>query len=113
MKTQNELFTKALGKIQVVGDAAEDVAIARAALGPLLEMLAVREICSVVISDDVNAGEIPDYLFEQLAVCLALNLRADFSLPEANSVEREDALTMLRRITATRPTYETLAVNYF
>lgn len=117
MKTQAQLFTEALSNINAVGSgetaSAEDVAIAAGALGPLLSVLASRQVCNVVTTDDTTAEEIPDELFDGLADLLSMNIRAKFGLPRPTRQEREDAMNVLRAITATPPTYETLEATYF
>jgi len=80
MKTQTELFTRALNKIGAVGSgqtaSSDDVAIASGALGPLLAELAALTVCYVVTSDDTTAEEIPDELFQGLSTLLAMDIAA-------------------------------------
>ncbi|UQS95224.1 adaptor protein [Pseudanabaena phage Pam5] len=117
MKTQAQLFTRALNKIGAVGSgqtaSSEDVAIASGALAPLLAELATLEVCYIVISDDTAAEEIPDELFQGLATLLAMDIAAEFGQPAPTDEARQNAMNVLRRITAAKPTYEVLEAVYF
>ncbi len=117
MKTQTELFTRALVKIGAVGSgqvaSAEDVAIASGALEPLLEELRALQVANVVISTDTSAEEIPDELYQGISTLLAMDIAAEFGLPAPSDDARQNAMNVIRRITATRPSYETLQVDYF
>lgn len=117
MKSQTELVTRALNKIGAVGSgqtaSAEDVAIAQGALDPLLAELATLGVAYVVTSSDAAAEEIPDELFQGLATLLAMDIAAEFGMPAPVDEARQNAMNVLRRITAARPTYETLRADYF
>lgn len=117
MKTQTDLCNRALNKAGA-GSAgqtasAEDIAIAQDALGPMLLELEALGVCSVVTTSNVSAEEIPDELFQGLATLLALDISPEFGGPVAPDAARQNAMAVLRRITAARPTYETLATDYF
>jgi hypothetical protein len=117
MKTQTELFTRALTKVGAVGSgetpSAEDVAIASGALGPLLAEIAALGVAYVVTSADTAAEEIPDELFQGLSTLLAMDIAAEFGSPAPADEARQNAMNVLRRITAAGPTYETLQATYF
>lgn len=117
MKTQAQLFTRALTKVMAVGSgetaSAEDVSIAQEALAPLLAELTLLDVASVVITDDTTAEEIPDELFQGLSTLLAMDIAAEFGMPAPTDEARQNAMNVLRRITAARPTYETLEATYF
>lgn len=117
MKTQTELFTRALNKIGAVGSgqtaSAEDVAIVQGALAPLLAELDVLEVVSVVITSDVAAEEIPDEYFQGLATLLAMDVAAEFGQPAPSDDVRQNAMNGLRRVSAAKPTYEVLEAVYF
>lgn len=117
MKSQTDLVNRALTKVMAVGAgqtaSAEDIAIGQATLGPMLAELAALQVCYVPISGNTSAEEIPDELFQGLATLLAIDIGADFGMPVAPDAARQDAMNVLRRIVASRPTYETLAVDYF
>lgn len=117
MKTQTELFNRALIKVGAVGSgqtaSAEDVAIASAALGPLLAELAALSVVYVPVSSDTSAEEIPDESFQGLATLLAMDIAAEFGMPAPADEARQNAMNVLRRINAQRPSYETLEATYF
>lgn len=117
MKTQTELFNRALIKVGAVGSgqtaSAEDVAIASAAIGPLLAELAALSVVYIATTDDESVEEIPDEFFQGLATILAMDIAAEFGLPAPTDDARQNAMNVLRRINAQRPTYETLEATYF
>lgn len=116
-KSQTELCTRALKLILRVGAgqsaSSEDVDAAQAQLVPLLAELSALGVCQVGVSEDVDALEIDDELYQGLATLLALDIGPEFGLPPASDEARVSAMKALRRITAQRPTYETLAVDYY
>lgn len=117
MKTQAELFVRALNKIGAVGSgqtaSAEDLAIVTGALVPLLNELDVLEVVSIVITNDETAEEIPDEYFQGLSTLLAMDVAAEFGLPAPTDEARQNAMNVLRRISSVKPTYEILEANYF
>ena len=117
MKTQTELFTRALVKVGAVGSgqtaSAEDVAIASGALEPLLEELRALRVCNVVISADTSAEEIPNELYQGLSTLLAMDIAAEFGMPAPADEARQNAMNVIRRITAMQPTHEILVADYF
>ncbi len=118
MKTQTELLALALTRCGATGTgetaSAEDTAKAAAALPDLLDELAAERVCYVPISGDADAEEIPNELFRALAHLLALDIGPDVAAAmPATDAQREDAKMILRRLSAQKPTYETLSVDYF
>lgn len=116
-KSQTDLFNRALTKVGAVGSgqsaAAEDVAQARAALTPLLAELDVLEVASIVITGDETAEEIPDEYFWALSTLLAADISPDFGGTAPTDAQRQELMKPLRRVSATKPTYETLQADYF
>ena len=92
---------------------AEDIAIASGALEPLLEELRALRVCNVVISADTSEEEIPDELFQGLSTLLAMDIAAEFGMPAPADEARQNAMNVIRRITAMQPTHEILVADYF
>lgn len=117
MKTQTQLCSRALSKALVVGSgqtaSAEDIAVAQLVLNPMMDELSALGVCEVVLTSDTSAEEIPNELFEGLASLLALDIASDFGMPAPSDEARQNVMNVLRRITALRPTYEPLTVDYF
>jgi hypothetical protein len=111
-RSQTELCNRALSKLQVPDPAAEDVATAQDALASLVEELRELEVCAVDLSSDTDALEIPDEYYNGLARVLALVIRTDFGGPDYTDDEFTEATKQLRRLTAAKATYQTLAVSY-
>jgi hypothetical protein len=116
-KTQTELFTRALTKVGAVGAgetaAAEDVAKAREALGPLIAELDALQVVSIVLSSDEEAEEVPDEVYQALATALAIDIAADFGGAVATDEARESARSMIKRVVASGPTYEVAQALFF
>lgn len=117
MKTQAQLFTRALTKVGAVGSgetaSSEDVAIAQIVIGPLLDELAALQVLYIPIGSDTSVEEIPNEYFEGLATLLAADIGPDFGMAVVGDAARQDLMKPLRRIAAQRPTYETLQATYF
>jgi hypothetical protein len=79
----------------------------------MMDELSALGVCDVVLTSDTSAEEIPNALFEGLASLLALDIASDFGLPAPSDPARQDVMNILRRITALRPTYETLTADYY
>jgi hypothetical protein len=117
MKTQTQLFTRALEKVGAVGSgqtpSAEDIAIASSALEPLLEELRALQVCNVVIGSDTAAEEIPDELYQGLSTLLAMDIAAEFGQPAPTDEARQNGMNVIRRVSASRPSYEILWAESF
>lgn len=110
-KTRVQLIERAateLGKL-VSGQnlETEDYNTIDALLDPLIEQLSLD---SVVTIDDANAID-PRY-FLPLGRLLANEAAPSFGTPTNDNLKAADERT-LRRLTAAKPTYETLKVDYF
>lgn len=116
-KSQTELVNRALAKIGAVGSgqtaSAEDVTIATDALTPLVEELNSLGVCYVPLSSDTAEEVIEDRLFQGLATLLSMDIAAEFGVAAPSDAMRQDAMNVLRRITAASPTYEVLRADYF
>lgn len=117
MKTQTQLCERALSKVEKVGSgqtaSAEDIAVAQLVLNPMIDELSALGVCDVVLTSDTSAEEIPNELFNGLAALLALDIASDFGLPAPSDEARQNVMNIIRRIAALRPTYETLAAEYY
>jgi hypothetical protein len=117
-KSQTELCIRALNKVGVVGGgqspAAEDLALVQDALAPLVaELSSLGVVTSIDLSDDTDALEIDDDIFQGVATVLALDIGPEFGKPMASDVDRQSAMNVLRRITACRPTYQVLPGKFY
>lgn len=116
-KSQTELFNRALVKVGAVGAgqtaSAEDVAYPRNALGPIIAELDELGVASIVITSNEAAEEIPDEYFAALAVLLAADISPDFGGPAPSDEQRQALMAPMRRVSATKPTYETLKAESF
>jgi hypothetical protein len=117
MATQTEMFNRALTIVGAVGSgqtaASEDVGIARLAFAKLVAELDALQVVSIVLTNDESSDEIPEELFQSVAAALAIDIYADFGGPIPSDEARENARNMIKRIVATRPTYEILRADYF
>ena len=115
-RTENDLITKILEKLQIVPEGqapeADDTARVEANLPSLLNELAAREIVYV---PDINS--IPDEWFLSLAKICAYELRDEFGLTGDAARECEKAniegILNLKVMTRGKPTYETLRTLSF
>lgn len=117
-KTRSDLVTRSL---EILGaspagqnPAAEDVALVDAQVDAVVDRLSSEAIYTA------GPDNIALDVFEQLAVCLADAVSADFGqagsqrAPDASGFSPYDrAIRSFRVITARRPTYSTLAADYF
>lgn len=110
-KTLTDLKTKAFsiltGNDPFQSPATEEIETIGASVEPLVEQLSVDSI--VTISD---TDEIPDEYFLPLARLLANTAGPDFGVPMDDAKRMVDE-QILRRLSASRPTFETLRAEYF
>lgn len=118
-KTREDLVLRALQKLGADGGAgqnpaAEDMTLVDEQVDSVIARLSNEAIYTA------DPDVVPVEAFEQLAVCLADAVSADFGqagsqrAPDASGSNPYDrAIHSLRVITARRPTYSTLAVDYF
>lgn len=112
--TRTDLANKALSKLMEDGGAgqspaAEDTQKADDAIDGMVAFLDERQIYSVADPDDI-----PLAAFDTLALYLAGLIGTDFGKSEMEGKARCDlAEARLMLLTATRPSRETLAVDYF
>ena len=110
-KTRTDLIRRAateLGKL-VSGQTleAEDSDTIDGLVDPLIRQLSMNAVVEI---GDVEAIE-PEY-FLPLARLLANESAPSFGIPKSADIQAAEE-RMLRRLTATRPTFETLKVDYF
>lgn len=117
MKTQTQLCVEALTKISAVGSgqsaSAEDIAIAQTALVAMFKNLSSRHVIDIVLTSDTEAEEIPEEVFLELADYLGLLIQHHFGAPRATRQEKIEARAEIISTVAERPTYETLAAEYY
>lgn len=111
MKTLVELTTEAFGILTGLDPsqtpAAEDLATIETYVGPLVAQLEADQIVSIPDTD-----EIPDEYFMPLARLLANVAGPRFGSPMNEQAKMVDERA-LRRLTASKPTYETLRTVYY
>lgn len=110
-KTRAQLIERALKSIGVLepGEAAspEDSATVDGLIDPLIAQLATDQIATIADVEEIELD-----LFMPLARLLANAAGPDFGSPinqEAKAIDEQ----ALRRLTATKPTYERLKAEYF
>jgi hypothetical protein len=110
-KTAQELKNEAWAMLTGSGPydtpSAEDSAVMQTYLNPLLEQLALDEVCEVTDQDDI-----PDAWFLPLARLLANVAGPRFGTPVNDDARRMDE-ALLRKLTAAPPTYEPACASYF
>ena len=110
VKTRDQLITRALKSLAIIeageAPAAEDYATVDDMVDPLIAQLEADEIIYIQDSDAIELQ-----YYEPLARLLANACGPDFGSP-VNEDARQRDQQILRRINATRPTYETLKVDY-
>lgn len=110
-KTRDQLIQRALKSLAVIepGEApsTEDYTTVNDMIDPFLAQLALDQI---VYIGDPEAIEL-EY-FEPLARLLANACGPDFGSPINEEAKQRDEM-ILRRLTASRPTYQPLKVDYF
>lgn len=111
IKTRAELVSGALKSLFVVGAGqepdAEDYDEADSKVNSLLSQLRADNICDIP-----EPNEIPAELFDALTELLANNCGPIFGIPW--SADKKIGFEQLiRRTVASRPSYETLKVDYF
>jgi hypothetical protein len=110
-KTRAQLAARALEKLLVVGSGqsadSEDIEKVDDAIDAVLADLEARNIASVSDLSQIDLAP-----FEWLAMILADSVATDFG-QEQNPQKRAYAESMLRRIGAPSPTYETMVGEYF
>lgn len=112
-KTRAELATRMLKVLRVVGAGqapdSEDQETADNAIPSLFADLEIRNVYSVSDEDDIDLAA-----FEWIAICGAYIISSEFPEVAGISESRHQyAEYMLRRITSSAPTLETLQVDYF
>jgi hypothetical protein len=112
--TRDDLANRALSKLMADGGAgqspeAEDTAKADSAIDGMVAYLEETNVYSVPDLDDINAAA-----FDSLALYLAGEICTDFGKTLADGeTMRNVAVAKLTLLTATRPSREPLAVDYF
>lgn len=111
MKTREELISRALNKLGVIGagqaPAAEDMALLNDAIVPLLSDLAARSVYGLGDPDNIE-----DAPFEHLATLLANATARDFGKNEDETV-RALAEQRLRAIRDPMLSYQPQTVDYY
>lgn len=113
-RTRRDLGDRVLGLLGVVpagqAPAPEDVQLVDGLIDPALATLAEDRVIYIGDPDAID-----DAYFIPVAVCVADAVKSDFGIvPEGEwSLKVADAKAQLRRMTAGRPTYATLATTYF
>lgn len=110
-KTRIELVNEALKNLVIVGAGqepdTEDFDEVDAKVDGLLAQLRVDEICFVA-----NDDEIPDEWFDPIAELLANNCASKFG--QQYSLDKKTVFEqLLRRLTASRTTYQPMQSEYF
>jgi hypothetical protein len=112
-RTRLQLANRALDKLQLVGSgqspAPEDTQKANDVIDDFADFISSTEPPIYTIAD---LSAIENNAFEWLAVYLAYFIATDFGLPQ-NDAMRQMAEFNLRRIQASRPTYEVMRNEYF
>jgi hypothetical protein len=110
-KSRTNLVNRALEKLLVVGAGqtadSEDVEKVDAIVTSVLEALSADQIYTVADEDDIEESA-----FEWIAEVLAVASASDFG-QAPDFARREYAEKRLVRLTASRPSKEPLAVDYF
>lgn len=110
-KTRAELVTRALRKLLVVGSGQspedEDTELVDEVVDATLADLASRRVVYIANEDAIDVA-----VFEWVADILSDNVAQDFG-KSRNPAMVEYAEAKLKAITATTPTREVLAVDYF
>lgn len=110
-KTRNQLINKALENLHVIGTGqsaeADDHAKMDEVVDPLLEQLAVDEVVEIA-----NPDEIPNAIFLPLAELLANAAASGFS-QDYDPNKKMVFEAVIRRLTASRATGETLRTVYY
>lgn len=111
IKTRDQLIQRALKSLAVIepGEAPspEDYTTVDDMIDPLLAQLAVDQVVYIGDPDTIEL----EY-FEPLARLLANACGPDFGSPINEEAKYRDEMT-LRRLTASKPTYQPLKVDYF
>jgi hypothetical protein len=110
-KTRIDLANRALVKLGVFGSGqspdAEDTETVDGVFESMSETLSAQSVYDIVDEDDIELAA-----FEWLADYLAYLVAPDFGKPTDDGL-RQRAEFMLRRITASRPTYQVVKAEYF
>ena len=111
-KTSDELATRALSILGVLqagqAPSAEDLAVVKAVISPLVAQLGLEGITYVGDEDEID-----DAVFLPLARRLALEVAPDFGLPAVDEMTIQAANRPLRLLAAARPTSEVIPAEYF
>lgn len=118
MKTQRDVFNRALTLLGVVGTGqtpeVEDWQVCRDAWrGMLFELRALEVINLLTHPTDEMLEEIPEEAFNAMAYLLASEIAPSFGVPAANLQQRDELILRLRRIVADPPGYYPQQANFF
>jgi hypothetical protein len=110
-KTRIHLANRALEKLMIVGVGqspdAEDTQKADGVFDQMSETLSALRIYEIADEDDIELSA-----FDWLADYLAYMIAPDFGKPQDNGLMQRSEY-MLRRITASRPSFQVLKAEYF
>ncbi|MBS1725029.1 MAG: hypothetical protein JSS66_18980 [Armatimonadetes bacterium] len=118
MKSVRDLYNRALELLGVAAAGqtpeAEDWAVMRSALPPLLDELCSLDVIAITINgDDEETLNIPDAAFNGLAILLANEAGPAFGIPAASGDAREGMIQRVRRVTYGQPQYFPQQATYF